>query len=326
MDKHTDRASTDSCPLVSVIIPTYGRNEDLTEAVKSVCNQTYTNIELFIVDDGSPIPVAESLTDVSFDRLKSVTFIRHNENRGANAARNSGIRAATGKYLAFLDDDDRWKETKIGHQVEAFRTAGPEVGVVYTGKRTESPVGTAETSPTAEGDVLEDLLMGQTFGQFSSVMVRSDLIDEAGLPDERFPAWQDREWFLRLAQHCHFKPVPESLTYRKGGHRDRISTNFEQRRDVAYPLFVKKHYPLAREHGIYCARTFLATLRRNLGTIAANVGEYREARKYFLLAFLANPLYRPVYKYLIASLGGKWTYKPATFLRRKVANVRDLFG
>jgi glycosyltransferase involved in cell wall biosynthesis len=320
---NSQNAPTDeSRPCVSVVIPTYKRNEYLPEAVESVVEQTYDNIELFIVDDGSPEPVAETLTDIDLDRLSSVTFVRHNENRGANVARNNGIRAATGKYVAFLDDDDRWHETKISRQVETFEESGPEVGVVYTGRRVDSPGGTTVSKPTAEGDVLEELLRGTNFGQFSSVMVKSDVIDVAGLPDERFPAWQDREWFFRLAQHCHFKPVRETLTFRRGGLPDNITSNFEAKRDVAYPLFVEKHYPLAREHGLYLARTFLASMRRNLARSAVRAGQYREARKYFLWAFLANPLFRPVYPHLVASLGGEWTYKPLAFLRRKFGPIR----
>lgn len=316
----------DACPLVSVVIPTYGRNESLVGAVESVIEQTYSNVELFIVDDGSAVPVAETMSDVEFDPLRSVTFIRHQSNRGANAARNSGIRAATGTYVAFLDDDDRWDETKISKQVEAFDASGPEVGVVYAGLRAESPRGTTVSNPSAEGDVVKDLLTGETFGQFSSIMVRSDVIEDAGLPDERFPAWQDREWFFRLAQHCHFKPVPETLTYRHTGRSDSISSNFEQKRDVAYPLFVEKHYPFARDHGRYYARSFLASLRRTLGRSAVRAGRYRQARRYFLLAFLANPLYRPVHPHLVASLGGKWTYESAAFLRRAVRSFRSLVG
>lgn len=322
-DLHLDE---ETCPLVSVVIPTYNRNEKVPEAVESVVEQTYPNIELFVVDDGSPTPVSETLSDISFDRLSSVTFIRHGENRGANVARNNGIRASRGEYIAFLDDDDRWDETKIGRQVKAFETSDPEVGVVYTGMQAESPEGTTVTTPTARGDVLEDLLTGESFGQFSSVMVRSDVIDAAGLPDERFPAWQDREWFFRLAQHCHFEPVPETLTYRQIGLPDRITKQFEQRRDCAYPLFVEKHYDLAREHGRYYARTFLASLRTNLACSAVRANQYGQARKYFVLAFLSNPLYRPVHARLLASLGGKWTYRPATFLRRKVVGLRSLLG
>lgn len=320
MSAHTEPATEETGPLVSVVIPTYGRNDHLTEAVESVVGQTYDTIELCIVDDGSPTPVSETLTDVSFDEIDSVTFVRHEQNRGANAARNSGIRTARGDYIAFLDDDDHWHETKIERQVSAFETSDSEVGVVYTGKRAEGPDGVTTTTPTAEGDVVRDLLSGASFGQFSSVMVDTDVIDAAGLPDERFPAWQDREWFFRLAQHCHFAPVPETLTYRRVGLPDSITKKFEQKRDVAYPLFVEKHYPLAREYGRYYARTFLASLRTSLARSAVTANRYREARKYFCLAFVANPLYRPAHPHLIPALGGKWTYKSAAFVRRLAVN------
>jgi glycosyltransferase involved in cell wall biosynthesis len=276
---------------------------------------------LLIVDDGSPVPASERLTDAAVDGLCSVTFVYHNENRGANAARNTGIRTAAGEYLAFLDDDDRWHETKIARQVDVFSDAGPEVGVVYTGKRGETRSQTSETLPSAEGDVLKDLFLGANFGQFSSVMVRADVVEAAGLPDERFPAWQDREWFCRLAQHCQFQPVREVLTYRDVAHNDRISTNFVEKRDVAYPLFVKKHYSLAREQGLYCARTFLAGLKKDLGRTAIKAGEYREARKYFVRAFFTNPLYSPVYGYLLASLGGERAYKFAAAVRQRAVDV-----
>lgn len=313
-------------PLVSVIIPTYGRNKRLRNAVHSVIDQTYENIELFIVDDGSPHPISESLRGIDFDSLHSATFIQHDENRGANAARNSGIRAATGDYIAFLDSDDRWDETKISRQVETFVRADPAVGVVYTGKKTESDYGTNFTVPSAEGDICKDLLTGETFGQFSSVMVKSEVIEAAGLPDERFPGWQDREWFLRLAKHCHFQPIPDALTHRRVGLSDSITRNFEKKRDVAYPLFVEKHYSYAREYGFFLARTFLATLRYDLARSAVHAGRYSEGRKYFLLAFVAHPLHRPVHAHLLASIGGKWTYKPAAFLRRKFSTVRSLLG
>jgi glycosyltransferase involved in cell wall biosynthesis len=309
--------------LVSVVIPTYGRNEHLSDAVRSVIGQTYGPIELIIVDDGSPTPVADTLTDISFEPLESVEFIRHDENKGANVARNNGIRAAEGRYIAFLDDDDRWVETKIERQVEAMETAGSEVGVVYTGKRTESKQGTTVTTPTWSGNVVTELLRGKNFGQFSSIMVRADVIDDAGLPDERFPCWQDREWFFRLAQHCEFEPIPEPLTIRRTSHEDRIGLNFEEKRDVAYPLFVSKHFSLAAEYGPRYESLFLASLRTSIGQSAVLKGEFRQARTYFLLAFSAYPLYRPCYQYVLASLGGKWTYKASQLLQRGVKALKE---
>jgi len=309
--------------VVSVVIPTYGRNETLPRAIRSVLHQTYDDIELIVVDDGSPTPVTETLPDMSFDQLDSTTFIRHNDNRGANVARNSGIRSATGEYLAFLDDDDRWRESKISRQVDAFETAGPDVGVVYTGVRATGPSGTTTNTPTAEGNVIKYLLTGGAFGQFSSVMVRHDATEKAGLPDERLPAWQDRDWFFRLAREYHFKSIPEPLTIRETKRSDSITRNFERKRDVAYPIFMEKHYPFARDYGLYYRRMFLASMRKILGRSAVGAGEYRQARRYFILSFLANPLYRPVYLHLIASLGGERTYEFASYMRKKILAFRS---
>ncbi|KAA9395874.1 glycosyltransferase family 2 protein [Haloarcula sp. CBA1130] len=313
----------DGTPLVSVIIPTYGRDEDLPSAIQSVFDQQYERVELLVVDDGSPTPVATTLPErlLSDERM---TVIRHERNKGANVARNTGIRTANGDYIAFLDDDDRWDETKLRKQVDTFSRSPAETGVVYTWVKREHPSGTTVSTPTAAGDAVTDLLTGSNFGQFSSVLVDTDVIAEAGLPDERFPAWQDREWFFRLAQSCEFQPVEESLTYRQTGQDDSITSKFQQKRDVAYPLFVEKHGSLAAEYGRYYKRTFLASMRRSLARSAIRAGQYGEARKYFLLAFFANPLHRPVYPHLLPSLGGKWTYESIASLRRRFAETAPL--
>jgi len=323
-----NRRGTDgrAFPLVSVVIPTYDRNERLPAAVESVAGQTYDHVELLIVDDGSPVPVTETLTDPPSDGLSSITFIRHDTNRGANVARNSGIRAATGEYIAFLDDDDCWHEMKLGKQVEAFLSSTPDVGVVCTGVRRTDERGTSTSVPTVEGDVTKDILTGAGFGQFSSVMVRSDAIDDAGLPDERFPAWQDLEWFLRLSKNHQFKTVREILTHRHADLPDRITRDFEQKRDVAYPLFIDKHYDFAKTFGLYYARSFVAALRMDLAWSAIKADRYGQARQFFWSAFFANPLHRPTYPNLLPSLGGKLTYESAVSLRRRLTSLRSSLG
>jgi len=308
-------------PLVSVVIPTYGRPETVVEAVRSVINQTYDRIELVIVDDASPEPVEGRVSELPLDSLSATQFIRHEENRGANVARNNGIDASNGEFIAFLDDDDRWAETKIERQVATFEAAGPKTGVVYTGLREEKPHGTEIKTPRWRGDVVKELLSGKTFGQFSALMVRADVIEAAGHPDEQFPIWQDREWFFRLAQHCHFEPVPEPLTIRTIGRDDQISEKFEEKRDIAYPLFVEKHKDLAAEYGLRYERIFLASLRFSLGKTAVRCERYRDARKFFLLAFFAYPALTSCYAYLLASLGGETTYSLARSLREKVPQL-----
>lgn len=106
-------------PMVSVVIPTYNRGEWLCEAVQSVLQQTYTNYEIIVVDDGS----TENLLQHEVLHHEKVRYFR-NENHGVAYSRNFGIRHAQGKYVAFLDSDDFWRENKLDVQVAAMEESG----------------------------------------------------------------------------------------------------------------------------------------------------------------------------------------------------------
>jgi len=182
--------STSDAPLVSVVLPTYDRPALVRKAVASVGAQTYPNVELLVVDDCSPTPVEQALEKLSLGPSITVRVLRHGENRGGNAARNTGIRVAAGEYVAFLDDDDRWHPEKLDRQVRAFRESSPAVGAVCVGQRFVDDRGetTQLRMPSASGDVTEAVLRGATLGPFSTLMVRADVIEAVGFPDERFPA------------------------------------------------------------------------------------------------------------------------------------------
>jgi glycosyltransferase involved in cell wall biosynthesis len=313
---------TDNRPLVSVVLPTYDRPRRLREAVDSVTDQTYGPIELVVVDDASPTPAREVLPD-TLNRDVRLRHVCHTENRGANAARNTGIKAATGELVSFLDDDDRMAPEKLERQVRVYQDADPAVGVVYTGTRYVNPSGVEQfaRTPTTRGDVTRDILTGEPVGEFPTAMVDPATIEQAGLPDERFPSWQDREWFLRLSRHCEFEPVPEPLSIRRMGYDDQIHQNFETKRDVSYPLFVEKHRPLAAEYGPLVERRFMSSLARMLGMAAVSTGHYAEARRYLLRAIRHYPAETDAYPYLIASLGGKYTYRTGKWLRHLLRAV-----
>src|SRR5688572_11024491 len=93
-------------PLVSVVIPTHNRAHAVCESVNSVFQQTFDDFEIIVVDDGSTDPTLERLAELQATG-KSFRVVRHERNRGAQAARNSGARAAQGKWLTFLDSDDK---------------------------------------------------------------------------------------------------------------------------------------------------------------------------------------------------------------------------
>lgn len=116
---------TGSTPLVSVVVPTYDHGEQVGGAVDSVLAQTVSDLELVVVDDGSTDGTADRLGEYTDERIE---VVRHPENRGVSAARNTGLEAATGEYVAFLDADDRWAPAKLERQVERLR-AGPDDAV-----------------------------------------------------------------------------------------------------------------------------------------------------------------------------------------------------
>jgi len=310
-------------PLVSVVVPTYDRPEKLRRAVETVRAQTYRPIELVVVDDHSPEPAADALEDLALDGV-SLTLVRHEQNRGGNAARNTGIGESTGKFVAFLDDDDRWEPAKIQRQVETFQTSPDSVGFVYTGARYIYDDGERCISNDLSGTVTRAILEGASVAEFSAVMVRASVIEAAGLPDERFPSWQDHEWFLRLSLHCAFATVDEPLTIRHWDHAGRIGQDFEKRRDVSFPLFVEKHRALAAEYGL--EERFVASLLETLVIDAAQNGYYGDARRLAFRALRTDPTLPTPWLYLLACLGGSLTYRPAKRLLAIVQSEDDQGG
>jgi glycosyltransferase involved in cell wall biosynthesis len=302
---------TTANPLVSVVIPSYDRPEFVRRAVLNVLDQTYEPIECLVVDDHSPVPVASCLKDIDTGRFASFQVIRHETNHGANVARNTGIERAAGEFVAFLDDDDRWLPSKLERQVRTFLESPPEVGVVYTGALSidaDDEV-VASLNPTVRGDITEALIDGVTVGSFSRVMVRRSVIERAGRPDERFPCWQDREWYFRLTQHCEFESIPEPLAVMTTSEHTQITDDFEGKRDVAFPLFLEKHRELAADRGFFAERRFVATLLRSVGWTGVRNGYRLEGATFLLRSLVQYPFSPRTYLLLAFTLAGQRTFR-----------------
>ena len=114
--------------LVSVVIPTFNRPAMLARAIESVLNQTYSNLEIIVVDDASEGDIEAVVKSFDDERIK---LIRHEHNQGGSAARNTGIWHSRGRYIAFLDDDDEWLSQKTERQLKDLRKKGAEHKVSF---------------------------------------------------------------------------------------------------------------------------------------------------------------------------------------------------
>lgn len=201
-------------PLISCIIPTHNRASKLMVAVQSVLNQTYRNIELLIVDDQSKDNTREVVEAIirTDHRVKYLL----NPNKGANNARNYGITNSKGEYIAFLDDDDAWVETKLEKQLNVFKGLGKEYGVVYcTFARKSIKGNVVRTHPSRlsqikNGDILNRMLK-RNFISTCSLFVKREVFDKSGMFSPKYKSFQDWELLTRIACDYHFYFLRETL-------------------------------------------------------------------------------------------------------------------
>ncbi|MBQ0058426.1 MAG: glycosyltransferase family 2 protein [Lachnospiraceae bacterium] len=217
--------------LVSVVIPTHNRCDDLVRAIQSVTNQTYKNIEVIVVSDGSTDQTDQVMANYPDSR---VSYIAYSPAKGGNHARNVGIQAAKGDFVAFLDDDDEWMESKVEKQVLAL-SESQDYGLAYTGVEFINTFNnksyTYYSSPSVKGSISKQILVTNPIGTTSSVMIRRSLLEQECF-DEEMPALQDYELWIRLCQITSITPVPEPLvkyyTSFKKNSSTQISNNVDK--------------------------------------------------------------------------------------------------
>lgn len=201
--------------LVSVIIPTYNRAKFLVEAMKSVFAQTYRPIELIVVDDGSTDDTRDIVqhwqNKLSCRNEMKIRYI-HQSNKGANFARNLGLRRSQGEFILPHDSDDILDRRRIQLQVE--RLAG-EAADMCSGSFTSFPVGTLKyRCPQFSGDVMLDFLKGRVHGGTLCWLIRRNLINAIEGYDENLICNQDFDLTFRLlAMYPRVVFEPEALTF-----------------------------------------------------------------------------------------------------------------
>jgi len=294
------RSRTKFTPLVSIVIPTYNRERLLNRAVKSVLNQTYTNFELIVVDDCSTDCTESVVKGFQDDRIR---YIRHERNQGAPTARNNGIKAANGDYIAFQDSDDVWLSTKLEKQVNAFNSGSSHIGVVYTSfwliNQDEKTLVPSSRVKHTEGKI-HDTLLEMNFVSMSSAIVRRECFEKVGM-FVKIPRFQDWELWLRISKYYYFKHLREPLVkvYRQV---DSIS------RETDAWILARKYILSKYLDEISEKPKLLSKHYSDLGIFLCTKGDIKAGRKYFFKGMIAYPYNVKLLLWTIASIFGPTTY------------------
>jgi glycosyltransferase involved in cell wall biosynthesis len=294
-------------PAVSVIIPTFNRAKLLPKAVQSVLNQTFQDFEIVLIDDASTDCTPNVSRSFSDARIR---YVRHDTNRGIAAARNTGVANASGRFIAFLDDDDEWLPGKLERQVDILANSSRSIGAVYSAFEqvdlaTDRRVGVVR--PAKSGHILNELCMKNWIGTASTVCLKRECLEEAGPFDERVTFGEEYDMWIRIAHRYDFKYIDEILV-KYGVHAIQLSTNYQAIIGGLKEQLTKHRDLFALDPPNYSRRF------ANLGVLYCYVGEVAKGREAFRNAIRAAPFVTKLYAYLALSLLGprvfRWVQGP----------------
>lgn len=197
---------------VSVIIPTYNREKTILRAVNSVLEQTYTNLEVLVIDDGSTDGTADIVNSIPDDRIKYVVL---EQNGGPSRARNIGVQMATGEWIAFQDSDDCWHNNKLELQM-AYAKEHPGYSMIYCMYNAIMHYGQQVLVPSKpwpdimEGNMMPTLLKRNVIGA-PTVMAKRNAFLEVGGFDTSYRALEDWEFVIRFAREYQIGFVSKPL-------------------------------------------------------------------------------------------------------------------
>lgn len=209
--------------LISVVLPTYNRSNSIVPSVQSVLRQSWTDLELIIVDDGSEDDTVDVVRQIDDPRIKLVCM---EQNSGPSAARNRGIKEARGEWVAFQDSDDEWLPNKLANQMVRIAKMGPSCIAAYCGMAVENPPQEngeprttvryvpPSTTQRTEGNIVDTLFATSTVST-QTLIARRDALHDAGYFDETLQALEDWDLSIRLADRGDFAFVDQILVIQR---------------------------------------------------------------------------------------------------------------
>lgn len=287
-------------PSLTVVITCYNYGQYLPHALGSVLDQTCSDYEVVVVDDGSTDNTPEVMAQYAADGR--IRYIRQ-DNAGQPKAKNRGIAESHGEFIAFLDADDIWMPTKLEKQLALF--ADPQVGVVYSRRKWINQDGleiSGNERTLRRGEILDHIFV-DNFICFSSCVIRRSCLDEVGWFDEELPMGIDYDLWIRLAARYRFDYVDERLVKYRTGHAN-LSKNTMKRYDCAQKIMRKALADplISSRFSWYVPRLAWADTWSNMACYLAANGSKKDAWRYVAKALLQLPVYPQLWKRVLKCL------------------------
>ena len=286
--------------LVSVVITAYNAEEYIAETLTSVCAQTYTPLEVILVDDGSSDDTAEIVKG----RFPAVCYV-HQPNSGQPSARNTGIRKALGKYVAFVDSDDLWLPQKIAKQVEKLERSALAWcycdSLYFSGTFDNIMYRYSSLMRPHSGHAISQLLLGN-FISSPTPIIRRDALFDVGLWDETRTMVEDWNMWLKVAARFPVGYVDEPLAaYRR--HAGNMSGGWQLESLLRANLEVLDNaLGYLPDSAPRLAARARANIYFKIGLAYLNTGKQRDGQRMISKALRNNPFQLRLYAYMLASL------------------------
>lgn len=275
-------------PKVSIIIPAYNAMKYLPETLNSVWQQTFTDFEVIIINDGSNDNLEQWVSEIKDSRLRLIS----QPNQGLSGARNTGILAAKGEYIAFLDADDLWANTKLEKQVKCLEQ-NQLTGLVYCWTKLMDAQGNLTgriLKSSVKDNVIESILQRNIIGCPSSVLAKTKCLEEVGFFDTNIQYVEDWEMWIRMASHYQFSVVNEPLVYYRQ-HPNNWSKNWRLMKE-GYQVVIEKAYSLVPNKYQYLKNRSYGNANLVLAwkAIQSQAKDFKLAANFRFQAISYNPL------------------------------------
>lgn len=277
---------------VTVCITTYNREDLLANTINSVLNQTYRKFELIIIDDCSTDNTEGLVNTIYDDRLR---YVRHKQNKGLAAARNTGIKEAKSKYIAFLDDDDEWLPKKLQEQVNLIESS--EADVVYCGNviidKNNKIV--RKGKPEIKGNIRSEIVKKGLSTIPSSCFFRKEALEAVGGFDENLESHIDHDIWMKMAEKNYKADyVDQALVVIYQNNRAKMTADNKSRLK-ATKVYLKKWGPeikkwFGEKQGENYCREFYIKILGRLGMEALKQKKFKNALTCWSKAFFSSPL------------------------------------